>query len=126
MRTTVLQAGKKGRGVFAEQNIKSGTVIEVCPVLVCSRRDWKLLKNTKLAHYVFDWTNGSVGFALGHGSLYNHSENPNCEVFWYEGENILSYAAVRNIQKGEELCFDYGYKPKGYTSKLDSGLRKNQ
>ncbi len=120
--TVIRRAGKKGRGVFAGQKIQSGTVIEICPVLVISRKEWKYLKNTRLANYVFHWKSGSSGLALGYGSLYNHSENPNCEVFWYDGEDTLSYVTVRTIKKGEEICFNYGYKPKGYTADLDSGL----
>lgn len=39
--------------------------------------------------------------------LANHSCDPNCEAQDIEGE--IWFVALRNIKKGEELTFDYGY-----------------
>ncbi len=39
--------------------------------------------------------------------LINHSCSPNCEA-WIEGRRIFIYA-LRDIQQGEELSFDYGF-----------------
>jgi len=39
--------------------------------------------------------------------LINHSCNPNCEA-WIVGRRIYIYS-LRDIQKGEELSFDYGF-----------------
>jgi len=60
----------KGRGVFARCPIPSGTEIERVPVLVIPESD---IWYSSLADYVFDWTDGTVGLALGYGSIYNHS-----------------------------------------------------
>lgn len=123
MRVSVRQAGKKGRGVFARRPIRAGTIIEACPLLVISRKDWKIVQKTNLENYVFGWNKGSVAIALGNGSLYTHSENPNCQVIWEEGKDMIYYQAARSIRKGEELCINYGCKPTGYTPELDSGLK---
>tara|TARA_R100000027_G_scaffold60818_4_gene51753 strand:- start:17705 stop:18205 length:501 start_codon:yes stop_codon:yes gene_type:complete len=37
----------------------------------------------------------------------NHSCEPNCEAVNYRGE--IWFVALRDIEKGEELTFDYGY-----------------
>jgi len=39
--------------------------------------------------------------------LANHSCNPNCEAHDVKGE--IWFIALRNIKKGEELTFNYGY-----------------
>jgi SET domain-containing protein len=124
MQINIRKSKGKGRGVFANKKIRAGSVIEICPVLVLPSKDWKFIKHTRMGHYVFDWEKGKTGLAFGYGSLYNHSEKPNCG--WRKDEDSLSYIATRTIQKGEEICISYGYKPKGYTESLDSGLKKSK
>lgn len=40
--------------------------------------------------------------------LINHSCDPNCEAIIYDEEELW-ICSLRDIQKGEELSFDYGY-----------------
>lgn len=44
--------------------------------------------------------------------LLNHSCDPNCEA-WIEGKRIYLYA-LRDIEPGEELTFDYGFDIENY------------
>lgn len=80
------------------------------------------IEGSFLEHYIFDWGRGKTGLALGNGSLYNYSAKPNSEVIWIPEQARLCYIATRKIAKGEEICFDYGYVPDGYSKELDSGL----
>lgn len=94
----------KGRGVFAGQRIKSGTLIEVCPVIL-----FKVLQGEShlLEEYAFRWSKTKVAIALGNGSLYNHSYEPNAEyVQDTKSKCILVYARI-DIPKGTEICFNY-------------------
>lgn len=121
MKTSVRNAGKKGRGVFAKRTIRKNDLIEACQVLIMPQKDWKKIEKTFLAYYVFEWGFKDVALALGNGSLYNHSENPNCR--WSPEGETLQYRAERTIHKGEEICINYGYQPRGYAEDLDSGLK---
>ncbi len=44
-----------GRGVFTSEDIERGTVIEISPVIVMSREERKLLDQTLLHDYIFEW-----------------------------------------------------------------------
>ena len=44
-----------GRGVFTTENIEAGTLIEVSPVIVMSATERKLLDQTLLHDYIFEW-----------------------------------------------------------------------
>jgi SET domain-containing protein len=100
----------KGRGVFATEFIKKGTLIERVPVLVVPAKEILFDEiDTTLSHYVFEWGRDTVAVALGYGSLYNHSYKPNAR---YDdmGRQTKSYFAVRNIEPGEEVTINYNGK----------------
>ena len=70
--------------MFTKKAIKAGTVIETSPVIVLSAEDRKLLDQTLLHDYIFEWQpNGEnlCCMALGCIPLYNHSYSSNCEYF---------------------------------------------
>lgn len=95
----------KGLGVFAARDIASDEVIERCPVLVLSKSDvWQV--DSSLSRYVFTWRDDQVALALGYGSLYNHSFEPNarCED---RGRRCKQFVAIREIVEGEEITFNY-------------------
>jgi SET domain-containing protein len=99
----------RGRGVFTDKNIPEGTTIEISPVIVLTPKDRKILEQTKLYYYVFEWgvSKRKAAMALGYVSMYNHSYNANCEYEMdYEAENI-AIKTVRKIMKGEELFINY-------------------
>ncbi|MES1218627.1 MAG: SET domain-containing protein-lysine N-methyltransferase, partial [Bacteroidota bacterium] len=70
-----------GRGVFTSENIEAGTVVEVSPVIVMSNEERKLLDQTRLHDYIFEWggEKDQCCMALGYISVYNHSYRSNCE-----------------------------------------------
>ncbi len=109
----VSRTADRGRGVFTSRDLKAGEVIEVCPVIVFSKKDRLLIDDTFLYEYYYEWgKNGNKGaIALGYGSVYNHSYQPNAR---YEPDfelNIMEYIALRDIKAGEEITTNYNYDP---------------
>ncbi|KIW05125.1 uncharacterized protein PV09_03679 [Verruconis gallopava] len=107
----------KGRGVFATQRIASGTVVDICPVLILSQTDNELVSQTALYHYSYNWPvqqpDGRIvqhqAIIFGLGSMFNHSTRDQ-NVVWrrdLEAQTVV-YTALRDIQAGEELCISYG------------------
>ena len=99
-------------GLYANRNIKSGTrIIEYKGKIISvkqSENDPKF-DNSK-AIYLFNLNkrydlDGAYNFNIAR--LINHSCNPNCEVFG-KGLKVWVYA-MKNIKKGEELSYDYGF-----------------
>jgi len=100
---------KMGRGVFTRKEIPANTVIEVAPVIVMDNNDRKLVDQTLLHDYIFEWGEESERccMALGLVPIYNHSYNSNCEYYMdFESDTIL-IKTVRDIEKGEELTINY-------------------
>ena len=53
-------------------------MIERVPVVTFDVQEiFNPVRRSKLAEYVFKWGDGVVAIALGYGSLYNHSYDPN-------------------------------------------------
>jgi len=98
-----------GRGVFTSENIARGTIIEVSPVIVLSGEERKLLDQTLLHDYIFEWGDDckSCCMALGFVPLYNHSYRSNCEYEMDFEERVISVKAVRFIKAGEEIFINY-------------------
>ena len=100
------------RGLYASKDIKPGAkVIEYVGKLISKK---ETQQNTKFDNskdiYLFninkkwdldgDWPYNTA-------RLINHSCNPNCEV---DGEGLkLWISSIREIKKGEELTYDYGF-----------------
>jgi len=101
----------KGRGVFARRGIRQGEVIERVPVLVLPSHEVKEAgKWSGLAAYCFDWGKGTLALALGYGSLYNHSYQPNAR-YDDEGGQIKVFTAIQDIAPGEEITVNYNGEP---------------
>jgi SET domain-containing protein len=103
----------KGRGVFARRLIRKGEVIEKVPMLVLPIDESQ--DDSVLSHYCFAWGRGTVGLALGYGSIYNHSFRPNAR---YDdiGPQTKQFSALRDIQPGEEITVNYNGEPKSRKS----------
>lgn len=96
-------ANKKAKGLFATQNFKKGEVLvvfggraatretinKISPDL--SRHALQIGKNLFLLQHVFE-----------DGEYINHSCDPN---LGFEGQ--ITLVAMRDIEAGEEVCFDY-------------------
>ena len=99
-------------GLYANCNIKRGTkIIEYKGKLVTVKNSEKDPKfdNSK-AIYLFGINKKydlDGNFCFNTARLINHSCEPNCEVFG-EGLKIWIFA-MKNIKKGEELSYDYGF-----------------
>jgi SET domain-containing protein len=104
------QSPVHGWGVFAKQDIKSGELIEECPVLTLP-----ILKGDVtplLIDYRFNWPQGveweEQVVALGFGSLYNHSNDPNAVWISSDVRKCFIFYATRDIKEGEEIFVWYG------------------
>jgi uncharacterized protein len=103
----IRKSGVHGRGVYAAQFISEGTrIIEYTG----ERVSWEAAPDDENDPHTFnfglengDVINPEVG---GNDARWiNHSCNPNCEAV-EEHDRVFIYA-MRNIQKGEELLYDY-------------------
>ena len=101
-----------GRGVFALKNFKKGEIIEKCPIILLNKKDLVFLDKTPLYDYYFSWVKGGGVIALGFGSIYNHSYEPNAVYKKDVKNNLLIFKALRNIKKGEEINVNYNGDPK--------------
>ena len=100
---------QRGRGVYTSAGIPQGTVIEMSPVIVMTNADRKLLDQTLLHDYIFEWGGKSdqCCMALGYVPLYNHSYRSNCEYEMDFTNDLINIKTVRPIEAGEELCINY-------------------
>jgi len=98
-----------GRGVFTTESIEEGTIIETAPVIVMSREERRLLDQTLLHDYIFEWgaKKDQCCMALGYVPVYNHSYRSNCEYEMDFENDTISIKTVRYIKKGEELFINY-------------------
>lgn len=61
-----------------------------------------------LEHYLFKGRDGSMLLALGIGSLFNHSRQPNLDYRVDVQNQLITYMTARNIKADEELTIFYG------------------
>lgn len=113
------------RGVFAKKNIPKGTQIieyvgEKITKKEADRRAEKQLDKSKNHSvdggvYIFELNkkydiDGNVSW--NPARYINHSCNPNCET--ESDEESIWIVALRDIKKGEELSYNYGYDLSNY------------
>jgi uncharacterized protein len=100
---------ERGRGVYTSIDIARDTVIEMSPVIVMSRAERKLLDQTLLHDYIFEWGRDKKDccMALGYVPLYNHSYRSNCEYEMDFEEEVITIKTVRFIKAGEEVTINY-------------------
>lgn len=108
-----------GSGVYATMPIpKENRIIEYVGERInkdeSERRAWAQMEHAEstgeAAVFIFTlskkWDiDGNVPWNTAR--LLNHSCDPNCQT-WIEGRRIFVYA-LRDIEEGEELTFDYGF-----------------
>src|SRR5215467_5981936 len=99
----------RGRGVFAARRFEPGETIEVCPVIALCEADARTLDGTGLYDYYFGWGKDgkAAAIALGCGSVYNHSPSPNARHRKGHAGGVISSAAERRIEPGEESFVRY-------------------
>ena len=76
---------------------------------VMSAEERKLLDQTALHDYIFEWGDDSTQccMAMGYVAVYNHSYKSNCEYVMDYPNQQISITTVREIKKGEELLINY-------------------
>lgn len=94
------------RGVFAKEDISAGEVVEVSPILVLQHEDFVETRWNLLFEYYF-WLDDFVVLALGYGSMYNHAVEPNVSYQIDVENQTITFTAIKDIKKGEELFFNY-------------------
>ncbi|QUW23675.1 SET domain-containing protein-lysine N-methyltransferase [Sporosarcina sp. Marseille-Q4063] len=105
----IKDTGKYGKGIYATRDIKTGELIEVSPVLISSKNEWKYLKKTVLFDYCFTWGENyeQIAVALGFGSLFNHSFTPNAMFINNIGNLSIDFYAIVDIKASEEITINY-------------------
>lgn len=107
-RTHVCTSPLGGRGVFAGEDIAAGDVVEICPVIVVPAEEIDALNATALRDHWYGWgEEGDAAVAMGHGSFYNHADDPTCSYEVHDVLDALVIRARRAIAAGEELTIDY-------------------
>ena len=108
-----------GYGIFANDSIAEGELIEECKLLRLGWRS-KYLHDPVLADYM--WANKQCGcvecknhgyinyIALGNGSLYNHSDNPNTTQTVNFKNEVMTIISAKEIKADEEIFVHYGEK----------------
>ncbi|MBN8675100.1 MAG: SET domain-containing protein-lysine N-methyltransferase [Chitinophagales bacterium] len=98
-----------GLGVFTREDIDAGTLVEVAPVIVMTAAERKLLDQTLLHDYIFEWGEQSdqCCMALGYVPVYNHSYESNCEYEMDFDSRQILVRLVRPVKAGEELFINY-------------------
>jgi hypothetical protein len=94
--------------VFAGRHFRPDEVVECCPILRVSARDRALLARTNLRGYVYQRRRGAGAIALGLGSLYNHSADPNAVCELDLDDECLVIKARQAIDAGDEITISYG------------------
>lgn len=99
----------KGLGVFTKKAIPAKKIVERSSVLVFPPKERKLLEQTGLHNYIFEWAedNKSCCVALGYLSMYNHSYHSNCEYEMDFDKKTMLIKTVKDIKAGEELTINY-------------------
>lgn len=107
-----------GRGVFAEERIVEGALIEACPVIALEdTKDRSRLRKTGLVNYYFLWGDkrDHAAICLGWGSVYNHSFEPNARYEKVMEDHRMDFYAIRDIEPGEEILVNYNGAPDNQT-----------
>ena len=98
-----------GRGVYTASDIPSGSLIEICPVIVIPASETPIIHKTVLHDYYFSWGEDrkSCAIAGGLGSLYNHSASANADFILDFPAETIEIMSVRDIVAGEQITINY-------------------
>lgn len=111
----VREALGKGKGCFAKCKIATNFAIEKAHVVIVPSDSL----SDELAAYAFDWGTKTAAIALGMGSIFNHSQNPNVDYHMENGS--IYFITQKPVAKGDELTINYG---EDYVASCPPKLRK--
>ncbi len=99
------------RGVFAARNIGKGQLIEKCPIIEISEDDPSNSKEGILITYFYYFGKKKEGqaIALGFGSIYNHTYEPNAIYEINHDVKTIDFTASSDIKKDEEITVNYNF-----------------
>jgi SET domain-containing protein len=108
-----------GRGVFANQDIREGEVVERCPTIPLAFRS-RYHSDPQIYRYLYSQPTcpcnecKNHGFIfhmiLGYGMIYNHQDDANT-TWKFDYHNLVAdIIANRDIKSGNEIFVDYGTK----------------
>jgi SET domain-containing protein len=103
-----------GLGVFARRRFDAGDVVERVPLVVVpdDEMHFARMRGTIMHRYPMPGVPDAEHSAwmLGYGALYNHEPDPGrVNARWtYAGGRTLLFIAVRDIEPGDEITYDYG------------------
>ncbi|MBA2498260.1 MAG: SET domain-containing protein-lysine N-methyltransferase [Chitinophagaceae bacterium] len=105
----IAETEKMGKGVYTSSAIEANTIIEISPVVVMTAEERKLLDQTRLYDYIFEWQTelNKCCMALGYIAVYNHAYESNCEYEMDYETELISIKTMRDIEAGEELFINY-------------------
>jgi uncharacterized protein len=108
-RLEVRESSDRGRGVFAKVSFEEGELIERCPVIPIPEAEVDTVGRTVLGNYFFKWggTGDEGAVALGFGSLYNHTNDPNAMYVRKHELQVIDFVALRRINIGDEITVSY-------------------
>jgi SET domain-containing protein len=107
-----------GYGVFSDSFIPANTIIEECHYVdVCNANE---NNNACIKHRFCYPMQNPVKYVVcfGHGSVFNHSNEPN--AFWYIDfeKNLFIFKTTKNIFANQEVLVYYG--DEGYWKNVNS------
>ena len=104
----------EGRGGFARKKILKGTkIIQYVGELITKKESARRCEDNNVYIFTIDDKRDLDGDVDWNPARYlNHSCNPNCEALDEEGNIFI--VAKKDIKKGEELTFNYGYELEDY------------
>ena len=101
-----------GQGVYALIPIAAGSLIEACPVIILNPKDTAIIDQTHLYNYYFTWEAEHSAIALGYGSIYNHSYQPNARYQTDYSNKVIHITALIDIPAGVEIMVNYNGEPR--------------
>ncbi len=107
IKASALSDGEFNRGVFAEQDVKRGTLLHEAPVIPYPNKEHDYIEKTALADYAFEYGVNHTAILLGYGMLFNHSYTPNATYKINFDNHTFDFYAYTDIQAGEEILINY-------------------
>jgi uncharacterized protein len=106
-----VSSNEKGRCITATDYIAKGEAIEAAPVIIFNASESIDDEGLILSNYSFEWDSGYGAIALGYGSLYNHSYNPNADYARNMESKEIYFFAIKDINPEEEVTVNYNGDP---------------
>lgn len=99
-----------GLGVFANEDISKGEIIEITPLIdmeITPDNDSKILFDYRFTYIKGDKITKLV-IPVGYGCIYNHSNTPNANWRLNSGLDMFEFYSIKDIKQHEEICTSYG------------------